>query len=447
MKKVFMILAAVAMISVVSCQKPGATDGNKQDDPQSQTDDPQTDDPNKPSGVEPDVSTEAYIEQTAKALMDALDKKNWQADAEFVHDVVKALSSKDYNYEALQQWSEELIDMWKQDPVKDGNATYYRTIIKLSDAKGHFEEQADGSFSRTDASDLQITINVNGEKVTATFACTDSKTVIRVANHESYSGPSAPGETYSESYDVYSEYVYVPQTATLKILRGSAEFASLVLNAQSSIKDPERIDPTTDSFAVDVNLKVGAYTVAVNKLSYTSTKAIVDVKILKDNASLVTVTADADYVVDMNAQQPLPFTSGKVNAVIDVMGMIQFKGNLPDFAAFMNAGESMSESMREGNEAVIKAKIAALEKTFSVKMYFNGTNTERASLGLEPFHYTDPYGNYEYWNCQPVLRFPDGTSVGIEDYFNEKRFGNLMETTENWWNDIQRYINYLFGDI
>lgn len=433
MKKLFLLFATASMLVVAGCQKENGQKG-------------QNGDPNTPSGIDdPSVSTEDYISQTAMELMDAFDIKNWQADAEFVHKVAKALDSEKYDFSELENWGSSLGAMWRQNPVQDGTTTYYKTVVKLSDAKGHFEEQADGSFKRTDADDFQIAINVDGEKVTATFSCTDTKVLIRVAEGHGYNQIEGP-DGYSYTENISRTYLYVPQTATLKILRGTGEFASLTLNASGSIGNPDQPNPYTDNFAVDVNLKISAYTVAVNQVSYTPTKANVDVKILKGSASLITVKADATYELDSNAEHSVPVKSGNIDATIDVLGKIQLKGNIPDFTTFMNTGEAMSQAARDGQEATFKEKVAALEQTFSLKMYFNGASTERASFGLEPLHSTSPYGG-EYWTCKPVIRFPNGTSYGVEEYFDEERFGSVMRYGENWWEGIERYISNLFGDI
>lgn len=431
MKKVFLLIAAVAMIGLAGCQKTAA-DSTESDIPGYN----EKDDPNSPSGVDDaSVSPEKQIEETAKALMAALDINNWRDDAEFIAKVIRTVQSKDYDDDKLEEWVDALTEGWQQAPRQEGNTKYYDYIVRLSDAKGHFEEQADGTFSFTEADDFQITILVDGEKVTGTFSCTDTKVPLRIT---SSGGNNYDYQTGTEYYEYHSTYVYVPSSAKLKVLRGSAEFASLELTADVDVKDPEQVNPYTDSATLTATLKFSVYTLVIQKLAYSPTGADINIKLLSGNASLITVTAKAQYELDPASNDSVPVKSGNVDAYIDVMGKIQLKGSIPDFALFMSTGQSMSSKRDDAN--AFKALVAQLEGTFSVGMYFNGAAEPRATLGLEASQIDG-----SYWTCDPVIRFSDGTSYKLEEYFSEERFGDLIIYARNWWEGIQNYITNLFG--
>lgn len=423
MKKIYLLLAAVAMIFAAACQN---------DQPQ---------DPNKPSGVDdPSVTPEAQIEETSKAFMAALDINNWRNEAEYVHKVAKSLSNKDFNDQKLEEWVDALSQSWQQAPRKEGNTTIYETIVRLSDAKGHFEEKADGSFKFEEANDFQFTVLVDGEKVTATFTCTDSKVPLIISSGV-YFYSYYDNDTYQEKREEHNNLLYVPTNAVLKILRGNNEFASIVLNTSVDVNDSNNPNPYTDSASLDVVIKVGVYTINVNKVAYSPTGANVNIKLFNGNASLLFVGADAVYNLDPASHSDIPVKNGSVNAEVDIMGKIQLKGQIPDFAKFWEAGQNLNDNNQDAKR--YPALVSEFEKTFSANMFFNGSSSARASLGMEAVKYD---GN-NYWYCNPVFRFSDGSSYGVEDYFTEDRFGGLIQYTDSWLDNIEEYLSGLFSDI
>lgn len=433
MKKLYLFFAAVAIIAVASCQKPAAPSDSGIPGYN------ENNDPNRPSGKDDvTVTPEQYIEETAKALMDELNYNKWSSEAEFIHKVIATLQDKHIDDDKLEKWAEALEDSWNLDPRKEGNSTIYDSYVRLSDAKGHFEEQPDGSFTQTDANDFQITFLVDGEKVSATFACSDSKVPVRISsrmyNNYDY-------ETQQQYYEYRNTFIYVPENASAKILRGTSEFATLNIRMTADIKDPEQVNPYTDSASIDATFKIGVYTLSLQKVAYSPTGASAKIKLLSGQASLITIDANGTYELDPKSNQSVPVKSGAIDASVDVMGRIQVKGDIPDFTKFYDTGSSMNEKNQDGN--AFKAIVAELEKTFTAAMYFNGSSTPRATLGLEALQ---SQGS-SYWYCNPVLRFSDGTSYGIEEYFTEERFGNTITYANSWFDGIQKYISGLFSDV
>ena len=428
-------MAALAVLAAASCQKPSATSEEEENIPGYN----ENQDPNRPSGKDDvTVSPEQYIEETAKALMSALDVDNWRNEAEFIHKFVVAMQNKKFNDDKLEKWAEALMETWSRAPRTEGNATIIDTYVRLSDAKGHFEEQADGTFTQTDANDFQITVLVDGEKVTGTFSCTDSTVPVRVSTLNKY---EYDYNTDTETVESNYVYVYVPASANLKILRGTSEFASVDLKMSADVKDPTQVNPYTDSATLDATLKIGVYTLSLQKVAYSPTGASAYIKLLNGDASLITMDAKAGYELDPASNYPIPIKSGNINASLDVMGRIQVKGDIPDVKKFLDAGLASNEKQQDAN--AFKALVAQLDESFTAAMYFNGDSNPRATLGVEP---AIAEGS-SYWYINPVLRFSDGTSYGVEEYFSEERFSGLMSYTQDWLQGIERYITNLFSDI
>ncbi|MBO4633956.1 MAG: hypothetical protein J5669_01140, partial [Bacteroidales bacterium] len=50
------------------------------------------------------------------------------------------------------------------------------------------------------------------------------------------------------------------------------------------------------------------------------------------------------------------------------------------------------------------------------------------------------------FGVNPVIRFGDGTSYGIEDYFSEERFGDTEEKVTKWAMDILEALGLMAKD-
>ena len=394
MRKIYILFAVAAVLAVAGCQKPVAGNEDNQEIPGYD----EKNDPNRPSGNDDvTVSPEEYIKETAKALMDELNYNKWSAEAEFIHKVIVALQNKHIDDEKLAKWAEALEDSWSLEPRKEGNNTIYDNYIRLSDAKGHFEEQPDGTFTQTDANDFQIIFLIDGEKVSATFACSDSKVPVRISSRMYNNYDYETGESY---------YEY-------------------------------------DSASLEATFKIGVYTLSLQKVEYSPTGASAKIKLLSGSSSLITVEAKAGYELDpaSTSNYPIPIKGGNINASVDVMGRIQLKADIPDVKKFLDAGLASNDNQQDAN--AFKALVAQLDESFTAAMYFNGSSNPRATLGVEP---AIAEGS-QHWYINPVIKFSDGTSYGIEEYFSEERFGDLISYANSWIEGIKNYVSTLFRDV
>ena len=90
----------------------------------------------------------------------------------------------------------------------------------------------------------------------------------------------------------------------------------------------------------------------------------------------------------------------------------------------------------KGDENAFKDALAELEKLYGFGVYYDGGNTIQATIGFEPvFDEVD-----QYWTYNPVIRFADGTSYAVEDYFSQENFGDFANELMNWVNDLMDYL-------
>ena len=250
-------------------------------------------------------------------------------------------------------------------------------------------------------------------------------------------------ETQQEYYEYRNTYIYVPESASAKILRGTTEFATLDLRMSADVKDPQQVNPYTDSASLEATFKIGVYTLSLQKVEYSPTGASAKIKLLSGSSSLITVDAKAGYELDpaSTSNYPIPIKGGNINASVDVMGRIQLKADIPDVKKFLDAGLASNDKQQDAN--AFKALVAQLDESFTAAMYFNGSSNPRATLGVEP---AIAEGS-QHWYINPVIKFSDGTSYGIEEYFSEERFGDLISYANSWIEGIKNYVSTLFRDV
>ena len=202
-------------------------------------------------------------------------------------------------------------------------------------------------------------------------------------------------------------------------------------------------------------VKVGAYTIALDQADYATENASVSAKILRDNKLVVGVSAKAAFhtVVIPAEESGYPHDQETVMPIsaevkVDVEGKIQVVGNLPSYDTLMAAGDKVSKAAQAEDYAAYTAAVAELEKAYGFGVYYDGKNTLQATVGLEPFKYDelteDRNGDGQIteadrmkgYGVNPVIRFQDGTSYGIEEYFSQERFGDTGEKVTKWAMDI-----------
>lgn len=391
------------------------------------------------------------IDETADALMADLDKSVWDGEYKKVEGILDEMGEKEIDSSVIEDKMEAITDAWQSVTGEDPFTTT-TTLAKLTDLKGHFTENAKGGFDYEEADDLQITIFSAGKTITAGFSAKVTENVITIS--EGWHGYQDANGNWVEKYENIFK-AYVPSEANLTLAVDGDLLASLSIRLNYADLNQDGYVDENDRADLGFTVKVGAYTIALDQADYATENASVSAKILRDNKLVVGVSAKAAFhtVVIPAEESGYPHDQETVMPIsaevkVDVEGKIQVVGNLPSYDTLMAAGDKVSKAAQAEDYAAYTAAVAELEKAYGFGVYYDGKNTLQATVGLEPFKYDelteDRNGDGQIteadrmkgYGVNPVIRFQDGTSYGIEEYFSQERFGDTGEKVTKWAMDI-----------
>ena len=443
MKKLLYFAAAAALVFGAA-----ACNGNKENvNEQGLVDDGGT-------KLTPDAQ-KSKIEETADALMSDLDLKVWQSEYDLVMNTVEEMQEKDVDASAIEERFKAIVDAWTTATGEEPGVVYTH-VAHLSELTGHFTENANGAFDYEAANDLVITFFSGNKTISATASVTDrdEKILLNASFSSSY---SEDGKMY-ESGDY--TYAYIPEKANLGITVDGKSIASLEINLNYTDVNKDGEADQNDKLDLGYTMTVGAYTFAIDQADYATDAASVKLRFLRDNKLVLGADAKAaakfveyaeTYENGSYTHTELVPVSAEVN--VDIEGKIQLAGNLPSGEALQAAVEDMNAAMQKYDYEAYKKALDKFEKSFGIGVYYDGNNTLQATLGFEAISAQQGIADYNGdgvineqdfigggFYVNPVIRFLDGTTVGVEEYFSEDNFSGLMEKVLSWAYGIMDYL-------
>ena len=422
MKKLYYVFVAASVVmATASCEKiSGIIHG------ETTTEEGLVDD--KGQDLTPDEQ-KVKIEETANTLMDLTDKKGWEEDYEEINTTIEDLNKKEVDSEEIEKYRSDIVKAWTT--YKEGDSHEVAvTVAHLTDFKGHFTENAEGKFDFKEADDLAVTVYTGDVPVTVSFS----------AKKEA----STPYHTVDSYEDVT---VYIPATATLGIKKGKKDLGSLELRFKvKDVNGDGVITEDNDKVTLGYTLKVGDYSFELSDSSATIEEASASATLKKGKQLIIGVTVAATYEYKEEVQEDYTYTTfapKSANAMVDLAGKTQIRFTVPDADKVQELANKLSQNA-EGDGEQYKATLAELEKAYGFGVYYDGKHTLQATLGFEAVYYEE----YSFWSSNPVVRFADGTSYAVEEYFTEERFGDLVKTINDWVTDLMKYLGlYYEGDV
>ena len=150
------------------------------------------------------------------------------------------------------------------------------------------------------------------------------------------------------------------------------------------------------------------------------------------------------------------------NAVVDVLGKLQIKANIRDFAKAYGDYKTWDE-LRDNTQRSCDRLCNVINSNLTNGLYF-GNDLKQAEIRTQskvsgynywqwiynPYtgYYTQQYVYKEEFKPEGVLYFPiDGTSYAFEEYFNRKPFTDLQYTVESLVNAYIRISRNLYDEV
>ena len=422
MKKLFYFAAAAALVFGAA-----ACNGNKENvNEQGLVDD-------GGAKLTPDQQ-KSKIEETADALMSDLDLKVWQSEYDLVNNTIQEMQDKDVDASVIEERINAIIDAWTTMTGEEPGVVYTH-VAHLSQLTGHFTENAEGGFDYEAANDLAITIFSGGKTITATASVKDRDE--KVLLQESFNnGTDASGNQYhSGDYT----YAYVPEKANLAIAVDGSSLASLEIRLNYTDVDKNGEADQNDKLDLGYTMTVGAYTFSIDQAEYATDNASVALTFSKDGKKVLSVDAKAAARIEeiqYGNDARKEFVPVSADVKVDLEGKIQLSGSLPSYDVLIAAEEDMNKASASQDYEAFKTALDKFEKSFGIGLYYDGTSNLQATLGFEPM-------NEAGFNAIPVIRFLDGTTVGVEEYFSKQNFGSLMQRIAEWGDGIANYLGLM----
>ena len=194
-----------------------------------------------------------------------------------------------------------------------------------------------------------------------------------------------------------------------------------------------------DKADIDTEIKAAGYTAAASEkyyaqkgVSYCSANS----SFYKGTKLLVTAAAEGSAEIEGDFEDGYELSEPKkVKGAIDILGKVQAKGSINyEEARFLEDKLDPYDS-----EEKYARNLAKLEQCIDIAIYYDKKGGKQAWIGLEPF-YNDRSGK---WSYDTVVRFADGSSYTVDEFFNEDNFSSLLKAIESW----QRDLEYYYGEF
>ena len=442
MKKFFysLFLFALPIAMFISCEEPV---GGEIDDPTQEPDSLPT------LPVETPEEQKKALEQTALAFVDEVAAANFEEVAELATYLAERYSEDNYDYESLEDWSEDcydaLVRTFEKTEISEGRyehwdgsyitsvyiEDYYSVICAASNYTGKFEAK-NGFWKYSEADDLSFHVKDDqGRPCVLRLTTSGNTKKVYVGNDYNYISGSYDYENYVDStyYSVDEFYLMVPEVITVTLQQDGDYIAKAVLKADLSSMKGEEFDLRKDKYNVTATLEFNGYAFAVENFLYAPEKgSSVAMSFKKGNKSLFSVKASAD--IDVANEEFYGSENNKVE--IDVMGRVQIKGNMS--GDIVEAYEELEEIYDADNESMLRKQLNKVNSLMDLNLYYDNLSTPSAKFELRAF---ESESNNGEWNIEPVIVFADETSYGIEEYFNEDNFKKVIRAIERLGEDYE----------
>ena len=399
MKKVFLLLAAVACIAV-SCK----------------------DKEEKGPVLTPDQNKETLDETCTKAV-ELLEVENWQSTADLITASVEVFQSVEGTDEGWEEFAEKNLSI--ETTIRDEEP--YEYLIDLSKANGKITIK-DNIVHGEAGTGLSVAYTLaDGTAVDGKLTVKNSKTTALV-DTDYNNNWDAEGNFYQTVWS--KTYLVVPAEINAVINAGGKKVASAKITTDVKMASEE--PKPTDTFSATCEVSADKYTFAVTRAKYSPTEVALNASIKYDKQTVVAATLEAKGKVatDEDGDIDIEKTTGTVKASFKVLDNVEVKGDL-NWTEFVKISD-----MPCTNEVEAKAMAAAAELNSNLTLYIQ--RTAQAKLGFEAMYDEE----YKYWSILPIIRFEDGSEYMMpEEFFSPNSFPKTVEAVNKALAQMENFLS------
>lgn len=133
---------------------------------------------------------------------------------------------------------------------------------------------------------------------------------------------------------------------------------------------------------------------------------------------------------------------------MDLVGKVQVVGKCNKFEEVFDASLGLEEADDSNDFVKYQRNLDLLNKTFSVTLHYDNTETVQANLSLEAYEEKEEWDpSYTYYGVRPIIVFTaDDSRYGFDEYFTERGFGDLVDAVEDLFEDFEETFDEYFEE-
>lgn len=397
-------------------------------------------DPDGPSIVNPDdiivkenqtLDADAQkekLEQVASKMISLCDVDEYEDFMQICAEAVgygSYIFDEYYDFSELEdEWEEMAEDFFSQEEISDTETRYFLYLF-LSNIEGTVEF-GENKATYKKGSDIKVIFHgEDGDKWEAEITPKKLKTVYLGEWMDEYYGFDY--DTYEELWytDYYNVYVEVPASLSATLKRNGSTVAAVSFSIEHNF---DKNEPEFENAYISFNCEI-----QIDDLKLIASKAMIDAEKGKIECKTAlykgdififseSFSANVDYELD---EYEAIVEGGAVEFKTNILGEIQIEGKCTDLARIAELSDSDIESEKE-----LERVTDIMNSLIDIRLYYDGTSTEQASIELEPMMEIDEYYGDSYYWSEPVIVFNDGSRYLFYEYFDEDSFSFLISKFE-----------------
>lgn len=352
-------------------------------------------------------------------------------------DLTEYMNDVEYDSDEVEEWAERCLeDITEVLDSYEKHGYYYTAYSRLyaaSNFTGHFTVK-NGEWKYSKANDLQFCFkDQSGKECILKLEASKNAKKVYVGSEEEYDY-DYDGYKYYEYIDNYENYIMVPEIITVILTQGGKSLAEFTMTTDLKMIDGEDFNLEKDTYNISASLKVNDYEYKLDKALYKAQSTVnITMNMTKGKTKLLSVSASVNTKV--KDEELSEAKNAKLE--FDILGKVKIAGTCTDIAKLAEKLEKADDNCE--NEGTFKSYITEANSMMSLKVYYEGTDKEQASLKLEPFFDND--WGYGEWIYEPVICFNDGTGYStFEAFFDEDDFEDFIQVLDKLTEDFEDFV-------
>lgn len=349
----------------------------------------------------------------------------------------------DQSVEPVNNWAKGILQSMTQ-TIATGQPGYteYARIIDATKYRGRFEHQGYKWVRTKDSQDLEFLFrDQDGNDCLLAFTVSDKAKAVRSEFFNSEDTEYVPGAAGHPRYTERTKYkntVMVPEDVRMTLQQGDRQLLSTDIHTDLTTSGD--LNLAVDQLAFTCKTVFQKYEVIVHRAFYKGPgDAEAGVELKADGKTLLAAKATGHGLVSNRGVDNV----GSVNVAADILGELQVKGTCSNGSRLAEIIDRMEKDKAVyTDEARFKKEVADANSLLDVNVYYSYATKPSAGLLLGAMKTVDDYSGRAEWISNAQIKFTDGTTYAVDDYFSRKNFAGVFKEAGDMINAFKRLFNF-----